>query len=458
MSGKTNLVDMKRLPDGARQAMASLIDGFSRLQKSAPEDVKMIGRRLAMEQFKERGFPDHRVEAWRHTDLIGALEGPVPPLPIQRETKRCERLEKVLMQGCAQLETEAVARIVFVDGKFSPSLSNLSHLPEEISLQTGDALLHSDGAKELIEASASRDMLESLNLSLAQDGFTLACMPGAQCCGVIHLLFLMTHSSPCSVHLRSRIHLGAGARLQLLESHIGAGIPPSLQTHLIDCVLAPEARLEHVCIDRHAAKDIFLARLHVKLQECARVSCGVLGAGGRLSRREYSFAFSGPGAKSRLSALSLAHDGEKRDIKASMNHHVGECSSDTLIKNVLTENGHGVFRGLVRVDPGAAGSDGKQVSKALLLGKGASMNAKPELEIFNDDVECAHGSAIGELDKDALFYLRSRGIDIAEASRLLIAAFIFDIFSRIENAALAGALESQARSWLDACQCEGRNS
>lgn len=454
MSLQTISAEKQRLPDGARQAMDSLIKGFSVLQADAPEDAVISRRRLALEQFQANGFPDHRTEEWRYTDLIGTLDGPVPPLDPTGKTQQSRQLDKVYRLGCSHLEGDIGARVVFVNGRFDRSLSELSGFPEGIVLKTGDAHPVMDGAQKVTEVPSPGNMLESLNLSLARDGFSLTCLPGAHCEGVVHFLFLNTQSTPCSMHLRTRIKLGAGARLQLLESHIGAGNAACLQTHMTDCILEPESRFEHVCIDKHGVADIFLARFHAELQEQARLSCGVLGAGGRLSRREYAFSFSNPGAQAKLSALSLAHGGELRDINARMNHYVGECSSDTLVKSVLTENAHGVFQGLVKVDPGAAKSNGQQVSKALLLGQGASMNAKPELEIFNDDVECSHGSAIGELDEEALFYLCSRGIDFAEARRMLIAAFLVDVFSRIENSGLASTLKCQAKAWLDEWQSQ----
>ena len=451
-SSKTRAAEMTaqfpRLPAGARQAMESLIEGFTPLPADAPEDEQTRLRRLALERFRTCGFPDRRAEAWRYTDLVGALEGPLPPfLPREDTAHRSELLDSVCAQACAGLQDEIAARIVFVDGEFDPSRSDVSTLPAGIRLQAGSAPLLANGAGVPPE---NTDMLQNLNHALARNGFLLQAEEGAQCPGAIHFLFLKLCDAPCSLHVRGRIHLGAGARLRLLESHIGCAGAPCLQTRLTDCILEQEASLHHICIDEHAAADISLARMATELGEGARLDCAVLGMGGRIARREYACAFPAPRARVRLSALALAREGELRDITARMNHLAGECGSDTLVKSVLAAGARGVFQGLVRVAPGAAGSDGRQVSKALLLGEGAHMNAKPELEIFNDDVECAHGSAIGELDADALFYLRSRGIDIADARRLLIAAFLVDVFARLDAPALVGVLRSRAGAWLDA--------
>ena len=441
---------LSRLPAGARQAMQSLIDGFAPPPQGAAEDIQTHLRRLALERFRAQGFPDRRSEAWRYTDLIGALEGPLPPSPRANDSEtpsRGELPDSACTRAAAGLQDEITARLVFVDGAFDPARSNIGNLPAGTSLQAGDAPPLANGAGG---GSEGADMLENLNHALARSGFTLNIDEGAHCPGVIHLLFLKLHDAPCSLHVRGRIHLGAGARLRLLESHIGCSAAPCLQTRLTDCTLEREATLHHACIDEHAAADVSLSRMTAGLHAGARLDCAVLGLGGRIARREYDCAFLAPQAQVRLSALALARGGELRDINARMNHQIGECSSDTLIKSVLAAQARGVFQGLVRVAPGAAGSDGRQVSKALLLGEGAHMNAKPELEIFNDDVECAHGSAIGELDADALFYLRSRGIDIAAARRLLIAAFLADVFARLDEPALAEALRARAGAWLDA--------
>ena len=424
--------------------MASLVEGFSRLQGDAQEDGQARLRRLALERFRAGGFPGRRSEAWRHTDLAGALQGPLPPLlPRERGAGGRAPLDAACARACSGLEGETAARIVFVDGGFDAARSDLGCLPAGVRLRA-------DGAPPAQEPPRDGDMLESLNLALARDGFALTAAAGTHCPGVIHFLFLTAADAPCSVHVRGRVHVGAGASLRLLESHIGLGAAPCLQTRATQCSLEREARLRHVCIGAHAAADISLSRLEAALQEDARLDCAVLDTGGRLARREHVCAFAAPRAQARVSALLLARAGEQRDIGAAMDHRAGACRSDTLVKSVLDAEARGVFHGLVRVAPGAAGSDGRQVSRALLLGEGARMNAKPELEIFNDDVECAHGSAIGELDAEALFYLRSRGIGLAEARRLLIAAFLVDVLGRVDDAALVAALQARARAWLDA--------
>ena len=437
-----------RLPEGARQALASLVEGFAGLPEDAPEGEPARQRRLALQRFQAAGFPGRRSEAWRYTDLAAALHGPLPPLaPGQPDADRRQSLDQALAQAAAGLEEATAARIVFIDGSFDPSRSETSRLPQGVNL-------HAGAAPSPRAAPPAGDMLASLNLALARSGFDLTAADGAECSGLIHLLFISTAQTPCSLHVRSRIRLGANARLRLLESHVGRGKAACLHTQMSECALEAGARLQHVLVGEQAGGDVALARLQAELRQDARLDCAVLSAGGRLNRREHVCSFKAPGAQARISALSLAHSGEQRDITALMDHQTGDCASDTLVKSVLGADGRGVFQGLVRVAEGASGSDGRQVSKALLLGEGASMNAKPELEIFNDDVQCAHGSAIGELDADALFYLRSRGIGAAEARRLLVAAFLADVLARAEDEALAAVLHSRARAWLAAAPHE----
>lgn len=430
---------LQNLPQGAHQAVASLMEAAKRIEAGAATRGETALRRSAREQFMALGLPNRRWEAWRYTDLVGALQGPLPPLP-RTGTQSGNSLEESIEYARAQIGGDPVASIVFVDGRFDSQHSKTEQLPKGVRLQTGLAPLAS--------RNTASDMLGNLNLSLASDGFVLVVDPQAVAQNFIHILFISTHQEPCSMHSRAKVHLGKGAKLRLIETHTGRSGTSCLQTHLTDATLDASARLEHVCIEDNGTQHVSLARLKAHLKQEAQLSCAVLGVGGKLVRREYDINFDESGAGAELSALSLAGAGETRDINTMLHHKVRECVSDTLVKNVLTDGARGIFQGLVRVEHGAVQSNGQQTSKALLLGRGASMNAKPELEVFNDDVECAHGSAIGELDQDALFYLRARGISADDARRLLINAFLNDVFERIEDDTFQTAFRARAEGWL----------
>lgn len=381
-----------------RKAVAALEEAFASCSKVE------AWQEAAMRRLRVAGLPDRRSEAWRYTDLIGALEENTAHFS---STKDSSRLEISLAETA---------------------------LPEGVALEKGDA------PEPLFAEQQSAGVSADVNLALAREGFVLRVKEGVACPGVIHI------RRRGGGHGRGRVELGAGASARILESHVGDG-SPCLRTHLLECRLGEGARLRHECVDAPGAGGVSLGRLRVEMGGSAELECGLLGVGGRLGRREYMCDFAAPEARVRLRALSLARGGELRDVQAEMNHRVGECVSDTLVKSVLADGAQGVFQGMVRVAAGASGSDGRQISKALLLGESARMNAKPELEVFNDDVECAHGSAIGSLDAEALFYLRARGIGEAEARRMLVAAFLVDVLEGVED---GEALRAHAQEWLDA--------
>lgn len=439
---------ISNLPQGAHQAVTSLMEAAKRIEAGASTGEETALRRKAREQFTALGLPTRRLEAWRYTDLVGALQGPLPPFSFMQSAQLDGIIEEILVPleenlelMCAHVGGELSASVVFVNGRFNARYSKLEKLSKSVRFQAGYAPL----ANEDIE----NDILGSLNLSLANDGFELVVEPDTEVQNFIHLLFFSTQKEPCSMHSRAKVRLGKGANLKLLETHMCISGVPSLQTHLTDIDLEECAKLEYVCTEGNGTQHISLARMKARLEQESQLSCAALGVGGKLVRHEYKVLFEGGGAMATLGALSLAGAGETRDINAFLHHKVPECVSDTLVKSVLADDARGVFQGLVRVEPGATQSNGQQTSKALLLGRDASMNAKPELEIFNDDVECAHGSAIGELDQDALFYLRARGISENNARQLLIRAFLKDVLERIEDDVLQVEAESHAVRWLE---------
>lgn len=450
---------------GGQRAVAALEAEFASLQQTATRQetaarqAAEAWQEAAMRRLRAGGLPDRRSEAWRYTDLVGALEETLasstespPPYYSTKNTATENALRSSAKEDAApssmhknrpRLSQSGVGQR---EGALrSSSLSTEAPSRVEILFPEKDAaegvVLEAGGAPEpLFAEEQGAGVSADVNLALAREGFVLRVETGVVCPGVIHVLWRG------SGHGRGRVELGAGASARILESHIGDG-SLGLRTHLLECRLGEGALLRHGCVDAPGAGGVSLGRVRSELGAEAKLECGVLGVGGRLGRREYMCDFAAPGARVRLRALSLARGGELRDVQAEMNHRVGDCVSDTLVKSVLEDGAQGVFQGMVRVAAGASGSDGRQISKALLLGEAARMNAKPELEVFNDDVECAHGSAIGSLDAEALFYLRARGIGEAEARRMLVAAFFEDVLEGVED---GEALRARAREWLDA--------
>lgn len=249
-------------------------------------------------------------------------------------------------------------------------------------------------------------------------------------------------------HVRGLVVLEAGAGLTLIEG-VGAS---DFRNVGLEIVLGKGARLDHVRLSPAAEASVLVEEAHVRVGEGAQYRAHYAGFGARLARMEVEIALEGAGAEAHLSGVTVLDGKRHNDVTTRVRHAVGDTRSTQLFKHVVGGTARAVYQGQVGVAQGANGSDSIQSAKALLLGEGAEADLKPELEIFADDVKCAHGAAVGDLDADSLFYLRARGIPEAEARGLLLHAFLEDAVAGIASedaraavtAALADALKGVA--------------
>jgi Fe-S cluster assembly protein SufD len=251
--------------------------------------------------------------------------------------------------------------------------------------------------------------------------------------------------SKASAHPAMLVRLAEGASLQLAEWHqssVGLAAP------LIGYDIGAGARLEQVKVQAEGAEVAHLAATGVALSDGASVAGFSLSTGAALARLETHVTMQGESADCQLSAIYMGRGTQHQDITTYMDHAVANCTSNQIIRGVLDDSARGVYQGRVHVAPDAQKTDGQQMSRALLLSRKAEADAKPELEIYADDVVCAHGATVGELDATQMFYLTSRGIPETIARAMLIEAFLIDTIETIENATLAGLLRPVAEAWL----------
>jgi Fe-S cluster assembly protein SufD len=214
--------------------------------------------------------------------------------------------------------------------------------------------------------------------------------------------------------------------------------------------VGPGARLEHVLLQREGASTFHVSNTAAQLERDARLGTSVVSLGGRLVRNDLSVLLAGEGAEARLSGLFLCTGERLVDNHTSVDHAVPRGTSRQVYKGVLTGRSRGVFRGRVLVRPDAQHTDARQSNPNLLLSDGAEIDGKPQLEIHADDVKCSHGSAIGRVDEDALFYLRTRGIDEPAARALLVRGFAAEVLASLPEPALAEALGDAFAELLEA--------
>ncbi|WP_347926687.1 Fe-S cluster assembly protein SufD [Pseudomonas helvetica] len=388
-------------------------------------------RRDAFQWVTEQGFPTAKDEAWKHTRVAPILEIPFQPV----ETIASQELSAVDIERLAG--NYGGVRLVFVNGYFAAELSALEGLPRGVKVCPFAPLLNADnGALENLFAHAFRSQPQAftaLNAAFAEDG-ALVQIPAHTTLDVpIHLVFLSpSDATPRVTHPRVLVQMGAGSRAILVQSHVSSGEEVYLSNAVSEVLLDADATLEHYTLQNESTAAFHVALLSVRQAQGSHFTAHSLALGSKLARQELRVVLEGPGAEVALNGLYLPRGQQHLDNQTTIEHRAPRCTSRERYKGVIDDHGHGIFDGRIIVRPGAMKTDASQTNKNLLLSTSAQVNSQPRLEIFADDVKCAHGAAVGQLDEQAIFYLRSRGIPLAAARSLLTFAFVSEMLKLIE--------------------------
>ena len=366
-------------------------------------------------------LPHRKMEDWRWTDLRQLIDRPYPPRQsVAAAPKAVERL--VRSSPFAKI---AGARMVFVNGHFAAEHSQLAN----------------DDVRPIVKTD---EPVMQMNAAFATGGAHLRISGNADT--PIELMFISTSEAARTIATRNVIEVAEGASATLVETHVGEGV--YLANSVSEIRVAASARLDRIKVERESGEAIHLAHTHVTLAKNAVLNDFTLTSGARVSRQNGTVEFHGEGTDAKVSGAFMLSGKQHADTRLVIDHQQPRCTSRELFKCVMDENARGIFQGKVMVRRDAQKTDGKQSSHALLLSETAEFDAKPELEIFADDVVCGHGATSGDLDHDQLFYLMSRGLPEAEAKSLLIAAFVGEAFDVIVNEGVRQALVKYAGLWL----------
>jgi Fe-S cluster assembly protein SufD len=404
-------------------------------------------RDSGINQFRRRGLPTPRIESWKYTNLRAlektAFDTPAAPL----STVALGEVPSLLPQD------GSVHRLVFVEGRFSAEHSRIGDLPPEVSLEPLAQAIQRDpgglqGYLGRIAHPVGQPLL-ALNTALMEDGLVLRVGHGAVLSEPVEAVFV-GGLSPQAVayHPRLLVMLEADSRAVLIEHHAGLGDHPYFANTASEIRLAEGARLDHLKVQVEGPEAYHLATSHVWLDRQATYVSFALAAGAKLSRNEAHVRLEGESARCRLNGAYLMRGTQHCDNTTLIEHLKPETSCREVFKGVLDDRARAVFQGRIVVHRGAQRTDGHQLSKTLLLSNTAEIDAKPELEIYADDVKCSHGATTGDIDQEALFYLRARGIPEARARRLLIKAFLGEALDEVGIPALHEALLSRLSDWL----------
>lgn len=385
----------------------------------------------AAHRFARSGVPHRRIEAWHYTDLAARLDGNLPA---------AAPYAGAVLNDDNPFATVDADTLVFANGYFR---ADLSKLPAEAGIEVVALDQAAPGwAREAINA-APHGAVPMADLALARmaGGVAIRVSHNLQIARPIHLVFLGKSDVAAARHSRVVVVLGTDAMLTLLESHAAEGAA-GLANIAFDIRLAANAELTHFKIAGGAAGETQIGTVLADIHANALYDIAIATGTSALARHEIHAVLTQRMARVRLTALSLLSGTQHGDVTAVIDHAVRDGKSDLAFKSVLAGKARSVAQGRILVRPGADGTDSKQSTRALLLSKGAEADAKPELEIHAEDVVCGHGAAIGDLDANALFYLRSRGIPEREARAMLTEAFLVEGLARLPETPAADAMRA----------------
>lgn len=402
----------------------------STMQPNLDQLAGLTGVRAgALLRWQATGWPDRRAEQWRFTRLSGVEKMDLRP---------AEMAAKQPAAVAASLPDNAVI-LSFSNGVLD--MAGLAALPGGV---TASLLSDNDAAlAALAELVPAAHPISNLSLAAMTTGLHLDIAGTVE---VPIILVFTGDDNGVSAHPVISVRLADGASAVMAEWHQSS---VGLSAPLMGIIVGDKARLDYAKVQQESSASAHLAATGLRLGEGSVFEGFQISAGGQLARLETHIVLSGENADCTLSAIYLGRNKQHHDITTNMNHAKGHCLSNQIIRGVLDDSARGVFQGKVHVAPDAQKTDGQQMSRALLLSRKAEADAKPELEIYADDVLCAHGATVGELDDTQLFYLTSRGIDRKTARSMLIAAFLDDAIDSITHPALADMLRPVTTAWMN---------
>ncbi len=413
MTGPANILDHYR------DAHAQLVPEFAGGEWAASLRSK------ALEQLLKRGLPTTRDEDWKYTSLR----------PIARQA----------FQYSGQVPTEADAgtidrhslsgfdswRLVFVNGRYTPALSDVVNF-DGLTVRPLADVLEQDPAhvQSALDTFSQRDgdPFLLLNSAFIDSGLVIDLGKDASAPRPIYVLMLSSGDDRLVCHPRILLRAGQSSKLTLIEHY--AGDAANFTNVVANIDLAGQAQIEHYRINVEGPEAAHISGTHVNVSRDARYINHNFCLGGRLVRNDINVALSEPGAETELNGLYLLDGKAHVDNHTTIDHVAPMTRSAEDYRGVLRDRSRAVYNGKVIVREDAQKTDAWQSNRNLLLSDAAEVDTKPELEIYADDVKCGHGATVGQLDKDALFYLLSRGIDHDTASGLLIFAFVDDVIAR----------------------------
>ncbi|TMA09640.1 MAG: Fe-S cluster assembly protein SufD [Deltaproteobacteria bacterium] len=397
-------------------------------------------RKTAISRFAEVGFPTTRDEEWKYTS--------VAPIVKVRFRRADPRPNGVVPRALAQTGAGELAknRLVFVNGHYSERLSSVGSLPGGVKVESLAAALVNDPAAVepylARHASYQDHAFVALNTAFMEDGAFVHVPKGCVIDEPIHLLFVSTSNGEATVsYPRNLIVIDSDSQVKIVESYVEVGGRGYLTNGVTEVIAGENSVIDHCKLERENETAFHVATLQARLGRSSNFVSHSITLGGALIRNDVNVMLDGEGGDCTLNGLYLGTGERHIDNHTRIDHMKPHCVSRELYKGILDGKVKAVFNGKIVVGKDARKTDAKQTNRNLLLSEEATIDTKPQLEIFNNDVKCSHASTIGRLDENALFYLRSRGLGLETARALLTYAFASEVVNQIKIAPVRAGLD-----------------
>jgi Fe-S cluster assembly protein SufD len=418
----------------ATHALQNYADTFSHLAKSGdgrePLWLQTL-RRSAFERFSETGFPTTHDEDWRFTNISAIAQ---TAFQLSRGTQNlptAKQIESYRLPGAA-------SHLVFVDGLFVAALSSLGRLPGGVRVSSLAAQIASK--PQTVEPylgrflNIQRDAFAALNTAFLEDGAFVHIAKNTVLEEPIHLLFVSSANvAPTMSHPRNLIVAEEGGQATIVEEYVSVGGAAAFCNTATELVAGDNSVVSHYMIEREDTQAFNVSTLRIDQGRHANISSHSVLIGGAIVRNNIHPVLAGEGGECLINGLFIGNGRQHLDNYMLVEHAQPHCGSRQFYNGILDGSAHGVFHGRIVVHKDAQKTDAKQTNRNLLLSDQAQIDTKPQLEIYADDVKCTHGATIGQMEENALFYLRSRGIDEVSARRLLLLAFASECLDRMKQ-------------------------
>ncbi len=398
----------------------------------------MDNRKNAFERFLEIGYPTKKQESWRYSNLSSLVK-----TKYQSHNGEVNKIDHNIVSKHSIKNSH---RLVFINGIYDTKLSSIENISKLITIRN-----ISDSLNKLTNDSTENNVnpFILLNNAFVSGGYFIYIDSNYIEDKPIHLLNILSDEKDfVQHHQQNLIKIGKNSQVSIIEENVNTNKKELFTNTVYNIHVDENSMLSHILLQQNFTNSKELNHIFVDQKDNSTYKTQLVSIGGELIRNDMNVQINGENCNSDIFGLSLLTGKDHIENYTVINHNKPNSTSQQLFKYILDESSEGVFNGLVTVQPDSQNTDSQQTNKNILLSKKALMNSNPQLEIYADDVKCSHGSATGELDEDAIFYLRSRGIDIMTAKSLLIEGFAKEVTDKIKFDSIKEKLNTELTKWL----------